>query len=81
METLNWRKSVRCKDSFACVEAAGWRKPSLSFSNGNCVECGSCCTCGGVAVRDTKQDGQPSRDVLTFTGSAWRAFTGRVKAA
>lgn len=55
-----------------------WRKPGLSFSNGNCLEVASLLQGGGVLVRDTKnRDGA----VLAFSPAAWRAFTGRLRGA
>jgi hypothetical protein len=52
-----------------------WRKSSYSGNGGaNCVETGN--TPGTVLVRDTTD-----RDsgTLSFTASAWRAFTANVK--
>ena len=54
----------------------GWRVATYTGGQGNCVEVGRSDTV--VAVRDTKdRDGGP---VLRFDPSAWRAFTGRLKA-
>jgi hypothetical protein len=69
-----------------------WVKSSLSFANGNCVECatfrkasasasnGHCleaASCShGVAVRDTKLASSP---VLVFGSEGWRRFTAAVK--
>ena len=66
-------------------EAGTWRKPSRSFSNGNCVEVaedwrksrqsksGNCVeVASGVAVRDTQDREGP---VLKFSAAVWRAFT------
>ncbi len=53
----------------------GWRKSSYSGNGGaNCVETGN--APGMVLVRDTTD-----RDsgTLSFTASAWRAFTANVK--
>lgn len=51
-----------------------WRKASYSGgANGSCVEVGNG---NGVLVRDTTdRDG----GTLTFTASAWRAFTSGIK--
>jgi Domain of unknown function (DUF397) len=51
-----------------------WRKASYSNGGGNaCVEVGNG---NGVLVRDTTdRDG----GTLTFTASAWRAFTSGIK--
>ena len=70
-----WRKSARCGGSFSCVEAGTWRTSSASMSGGHCAEAGSCSH--GVAVRDSKDTAGP---VLTFSASAWVAFTGSLKA-
>jgi hypothetical protein len=53
----------------------GWRKASYSGNGGaNCVEAGN--KPGMVLVRDTTdRDGR----TLSFTASAWRAFTANVK--
>ena len=53
----------------------GWRKSSYSGNGGaNCVETGN--APGTVLVRDTTdRDGR----TLSFTPSAWRAFTADVK--
>ena len=88
-----WRKSRACDGGF-CVEAASWRKASLSMHNGNCVEAGSfrkamasihngaCAEVGHgsgvVAVRDSADRGGL---VLAFPAAAWAAFTARLGAA
>ncbi len=55
-----------------------WRKASHSGTNGgNCLEAGN--TGDAVAVRDTKQHGQPDRDMLAFTPAQWQAFTRSLK--
>jgi hypothetical protein len=48
-----------------------WRAPSLSFSNGNCVEVAS-----GIRVRDSKDRRGPT---LTFSADAWRRFISDTK--
>ena len=54
-----------------------WRKSSYSGSNGgSCVETAS--TNGVVKVRDTTQNGLGP--VVSFTASAWSAFTTTLKA-
>jgi uncharacterized protein DUF397 len=74
------------------IEFGPWVKSSLSFANGNCVECatfrkasasasnGHCLEAGscshGVAVRDTRDRGGP---VLAFSGAAWGRFLAGVK--
>lgn len=76
------------------ITFADWRKSSLSFSNGNCVEAatfrkssrsannGACLEAGscccGVAVRDSKLG--DCSPVLAFPAAAWREFTARAKA-
>ena len=71
-----WRKSSRsANNGGACVEVAAWRKSSRSGTNGgNCVEIAP--LPGVVAVRDSKDPGGPA---LTFTHTAWRAFTVAIK--
>jgi hypothetical protein len=55
-----------------------WRKSTLSYSNGNCIEVGEGETV--VGVRDTKQAHLgDARTVLKFTPAAWRAFTAGLK--
>jgi hypothetical protein len=59
------------------MESSGmnWRKSSYSGGNGgSCVEVGNT---DHVLVRDTTQNG--NGPVLTFTTSAWKAFTAKVK--
>jgi len=53
----------------------GWRKPSRSFSNGNCVEAAH--GPGVVGVRDSKPGGDGT--VLMVPAAAWRAFTARLR--
>ena len=55
-------------------EPDGWRKSTRSADAGNCVEAGQ--GPGVIAVRDSKD---PDRPVLTFSPSAWAAFTVRLK--
>ena len=73
-----WRKSSRsANNGGACVEVAAWRKSSRSANNGgNCVEIAP--LPGVVAVRDSKNSDGPA---LTFTHTAWRAFTTTLKHA
>lgn len=55
-----------------------WRKASYSGGNGgSCVEVGS--TPGNVLVRDTKQEGRPTRTVLVFGADAWQHMIKDVK--
>ena len=50
-----------------------WRKASCSSGNGGaCIETGNAGR--AVAVRDSKQEGQPDRDMLAFTPAQWQAF-------
>jgi hypothetical protein len=67
-----------------------WVKSSLSFANGNCVECrwrksshsgsiGDCVEVGGrVQVRDSQDRDGP---VLAFSATAWEVFTAQLKRA
>jgi hypothetical protein len=55
---------------------ADWRRPRRSYANGNCVEAAA--VRAVVAVRDSRQAGQPARVTLAFPAAAWRAFTARV---
>jgi hypothetical protein len=52
-----------------------WRKPSRSFSNGQCVEVGQ--DAAAVGVRDSKDC--EAGPVLTFGAGEWRRFLGEVK--
>jgi hypothetical protein len=74
------------------VEAAGWRKPRRSFSNGNCAEVGrewrtaeasmangQCVEAGqGEAVVLVRDTKDRDGLVLAFPAKAWRAFTERM---
>ncbi|MFI0791304.1 DUF397 domain-containing protein [Micromonospora rubida] len=58
------------------LTGAHWRKSTHSGSNGgDCVEVADNLP-GVVAVRDSKD---PAGPVLSFTPTAWTAFTHRVK--
>jgi hypothetical protein len=55
-----------------------YRKSSYSGANGgSCVEVGN--DDAAIMVRDTTQDGQANRDMMTTTSSAWRSFTDQIK--
>lgn len=54
---------------------ANWRKPSLSFSNGNCAEVANL-PGDRIGVRDTRDRRGP---VLGFSRQAWERFTRQVK--
>jgi hypothetical protein len=56
------------------IEAASWRKSSLSGAVGNCVEVAF--ASGNIAVRDTKDR---SGGTLVFTQAEWEAFVGGVR--
>ena len=56
------------------VTLMNWRKPSRSFSNGNCAEVAS--GNGFAAVRDSKDSAGP---VLLFGADAWRCFAAALK--
>lgn len=58
-------------------QAAAWRKPRRSFSNGNCLEAGA--GSGSVLVRDTEEAGFAGRTVLAFSAGAWREFTDSLR--
>jgi Domain of unknown function (DUF397) len=73
--TGGWRKSSRSMNAGDCVEVGGWRKSARS-AGGNCVEVGTAPAL--VGVRDTKLADSP---MLTFTASAWAAFTAKLKSA
>jgi hypothetical protein len=53
-----------------------WRTSSYT-GEGNCVEVGA--SAPVVAVRDTKQEGMPQRDILKLTLAAWTDFTRKLK--
>lgn len=56
----------------------GWRKSSFSGNGGgSCVEVGQ--SSHAVFVRDTKQEGQPGRTVLTFGADAWNGLLAAVR--
>jgi hypothetical protein len=55
--------------------AAGWRKASRSWANGDCVEVGQL-TDGVVTVRDS---GHRRGPVLEFDTPKWSAFVGGVR--
>jgi len=58
---------------------AQWRKSSYSNGQANCIEAANVGDGNGlVAVRDSKA---PANPALAFTSSAWRQFTGTLKAA
>lgn len=58
------------------IQNLTWRKSSLSFSNGNCVEAARLPD-GGTALRDSKD---PDGPVLAFTPAEWDAFLGGARA-
>ena len=53
----------------------GWRKSTLSMSNGHCVEAAACPD-GHILVRDSKDPGGP---VLSLTRPAWDRFLADIK--
>ena len=53
-----------------------WRTSSYT-GEGNCVEVGA--SAPVVAVRDTKQEGMPQRDILKLRPAAWTDFTRKLK--
>lgn len=74
---IQWRKSSYSDhDGGNCVEVAGlWYKSGYSdHSGGNCVEVADLSPM--VGVRDSKDPDGPK---LTFSASAWSAFTRSVK--
>jgi hypothetical protein len=75
-----WRKSSRSGSSGECVEAAvlgsaRWHKSSHSGSEGNCIEVTGDLP-GAVAVRDSKNPGEPA---LVFSRDEWTAFIGELR--
>ena len=54
--------------------ASNWRKSTKSNGTGSCVEAAS--STDAVAVRDTTNR---NGGTLTFTTTAWRAFTNELK--
>ena len=60
----------------AALAGATYRKSSRSTAAGNCVEVADL-TSGHRAVRDSKDVAGP---VLTFTPTAWAAFTAGLRA-
>lgn len=60
----------------ADVSQVSWRKSSLSFFNGNCVEA---CRLGTdrIGIRDSKDNG--NGPVLIFTDGEWAAFLAGAK--
>jgi hypothetical protein len=58
----------------ADVSQVSWRKSSLSYYNGNCVEL---CRLGTdrIGIRDSKGNGP----VLIFTDAEWAAFLAGAK--
>jgi hypothetical protein len=55
--------------------ALDWKKSSLSYANGNCVEIAGL-SGDLIAVRDSKRQRGP---VLRFTTDEWDAFLGGVR--
>jgi hypothetical protein len=79
MTSVQWRKSSKSDHSGGnCVEVASlWRKSSHSdHSGGDCVEVADLAPM--VGVRDSKN---PEGPKLTFSASAWSAFTRSVKSS
>jgi Domain of unknown function (DUF397) len=54
------------------MQSPVWKKSSLSFANGNCVEVADLGG-GAVGVRNSRD---PQGPVLRFTSDEWQAFAG-----
>lgn len=72
---MTWRKSSFSAEQTDCVEVS-WRKSSFSATQTDCVEVAW--PVGGVAVRDSKNQGGP---VLVLSGRAHYALMAVLKAA
>jgi hypothetical protein len=72
MTDLLWRRSSRC-EAHSCIEVA-WR--TACVAEAHCVAVGH--TGGEVLVRDTKLGA--ASPILSFTPTAWTAFTAGIRA-